>query len=1391
MIDFDIFRGAVQLNFFASSKKRFKFWDGILLTVKPAIRFFVPFSFLFFSAVLAQAQINYNTTKYCPTDPPSTFASIATTYGPLSPGTGNCGFPSGSYDPNLYAAINSNAGGGGNDYQNGLVCGACAAAHDAASGDSVTVMIIDSCPSCTTANQLDLGPTAWSDLTNGAPPGIASITWNFVPCPLSLMTGDPTGNIEYEWKSGCSGFYDPIQFMDMLFPITSVGFSTSNSGPFTGLVLGSSGVGGNEYWGPASGNLNSTTGPFYFDVTDGRGDSVTLGPISVGGCGVTNSAGGQEQSCAPTFTATPTVTGTIPATSTFTATSTPNVEAGCTWNANTGAACTWVQGNSTDSCAYAQPSTEAINEFYSYGASGVSVLYCGGSTAGGNASPQVITMQCAPPTGATIQAAYLDVVEYNTQNSPVPSTASVLLGGAATPAGLVTGIGNLWNVFDDPREGWDIASYPAETAYNVQYNVTGEVSLNTTSYTVSYPNLGSNSSWSASLVIVYTIPAPGICGAVALDDGLFYWDTGESAMREGVSPFAPTVDWGCTDPSTSCGTNQFSVFGGSQYGLDASEPYPFTDNFYSTTNPAPNAVPVLDPAATEWGNCVGLGTCGQPTAFDKTYSGVPMSGVNKVTWALGDPLTVDKQEYWVNMLAGGCNSTCITPTPTPTSTATKTVTNTATNTVTNTATSTTTNTVTNTATATKTNTATATVTNTVTSTSTNTVTNTVTATTTSTPTKTATATNTSSPTNTVTNTVTAIATNTLANTATATNTVTNSATSTTTNTVTNTVTATATNTLANTATATSTNTQTNTLTETATATVTNTATATATATVTNTPILTFTPTDTPTVTSTATPTNTLTATATPTNTNTATATATATNTATPTATPTNTYTNTPTNTPINTNTPTNTFTATPTNTITNTFTNTATNTPTNTTTNTATATFTYTPTNTPTLTPTWTPTLTPTPTPTYSVTMGKNVSKTSANAGDLLNYAIGITVTGNSVSNLVVTDTLPADISFVSYGSAPAGTSMNASPPPLKWTLPSPLAPGIYQLTYQTQVNSFVSGETITNNAQLTYAGLSTPLTSSVNVQITCLYTVNINIYNSAGEVVKTIKVKQYSQPINSITLSQSNLITELQGPNSTILIYYNGVLISTWDGSDNSGNPVTNGTYSIKVDSVSQTGVVTSVQQQAIVDRHLTNITANIYNSAGELIRTLLYTVGEGTNAQMMNVNLSANVMTLGSNTTGNAPLLKILVNTSGAPVTLTWDGTGNTGTNVTSGTYTVQLHWDNGEGQTTDITRSVVVISEGVSGTVLAEPNVLEPGTTLTTMLNGTGITNAWMLSAKVYTIAGELVTSIPGMPGVATNQWTATGMASGIYIVAVEVQDSNGGVLERQLLKVLVLH
>src|SRR6185503_1075420 len=142
---------------------------------------------------------------------------------------------------------------------------------------------------------------------------------------------------------------------------------------------------------------------------------------------------------------------------------------------------------------------------------------------------------------------------------------------------------------------------------------------------------------------------------------------------------------------------------------------------------------------------------------------------------------------------------------------------------------------------------------------------------------------------------------------------------------------------------------------------------------------------------------------------------------------------------------------------------------------------------------------TPTSTPTSYVAMAKKVSKDQASPGDNLTYTIAVTVVGGSIDNAVVTDILPADVSFLSFGGSPAGTtaSFNAVTGQMQWILPSPLSPGVYSLTYQTRVGTFAqSNVPIINGVQLNYTGASAPLTSSVPVTVIGNFTVKINVYN-------------------------------------------------------------------------------------------------------------------------------------------------------------------------------------------------------------------------------------------------------------------------------------------------------
>lgn len=648
-----------------------------------------------------------------------------------------------------------------------------------------------------------------------------------------------------------------------------------------------------------------------------------------------------------------------------------------------------------------------------------------------------------------------------------------------------------------------------------------------------------------------------------------------------------------------------------------------------------------------------------------------------------------------------------------------------------------------------------------------------------------------------------------------TNTATNTDTSTPTNTATNTDTPTPTNTATNTATQTPTNTPTNTATVTPTNSPTNTATNTATPTPTDTPINTYTPTNTPTNTPTPTRTNTPTNTATNSPTNTPTQTATNTPTPTQTSTPTNTdtltptlsptntptvtWTFTPTNTPTLTNTPTNTDTSTPTSTPTLTYTptSTPTNSPTPTRTNTPTLTNTWTPTNTstqtathtPTSTATQTPTLTDTATPTNTpfavLSIQKKASSNTAQSEESLAYDITLNVTGTTAAGVTVWDTLPANLTFQEFLSSPPGTAVSQTGSLLSWVLP-PLLVGTYDLTYEAVVGHFLKAGTVLTNWAWETNPFSGPLTASASVTVQGNYSIKIAVYNEAGEVVKLILIAQYSQPINSMTLTP-NVITSLHGE---VDIYYEGVLIGTWDGTNGLGDPVSNGVYHIKIDNVGSTGSVNSVTQDAVVSRSLSQVVINIYNEAGEIVRHLYGVLDDSTYNLITGITLSSTVINPHSPVTGVPSVVSI--SSSTGSLLSNWDGRSDSGEIVSNGDYFVEINAVNGKGGQTNISQEVLVqgqTSNWDNGTVKALPNILtdaNPGTDFQVQS-----TDPLTLTVRVYDLAGEMVARVVGVPGSDSAYWNATGMASGIYIAVVDLNQTDGRWAGRKTMKLLFEH
>jgi flagellar hook assembly protein FlgD len=325
----------------------------------------------------------------------------------------------------------------------------------------------------------------------------------------------------------------------------------------------------------------------------------------------------------------------------------------------------------------------------------------------------------------------------------------------------------------------------------------------------------------------------------------------------------------------------------------------------------------------------------------------------------------------------------------------------------------------------------------------------------------------------------------------------------------------------------------------------------------------------------------------------------------------------------------------------------------------------------------------------------------------------------------------------------------------------------------------------LTNNAQLSAPGLPT-VKASVSVVVVGSFTVSVGVYNEAGELIDTIKVTRMTQAVMSLQLP----VSVITGLNEAVTLYFGGSVLGTWNGNDQSGTPVSNGVYHIQVLSQDNMGVVTTVTQQVVVSRSLAQITVNIYNEAGEIVRHLYGLVENPTNSQMTDLVLSMDVFNPMTSSVVTDQLQLVIMTVNASPTTLIWDGRNDNGGVVTSGKYFVEAHLVEGNGGSQTITKTVTVQVTGTpGGLVKVEPNLLA-GTEKTAVFLSPGRGDV-TIQVRVYDLSGQLVKVNLGRPGSGTTAWDATGVASGMYLAEAEVVDNAGHQLGRQILKLVVIH
>jgi hypothetical protein len=309
-------------------------------------------------------------------------------------------------------------------------------------------------------------------------------------------------------------------------------------------------------------------------------------------------------------------------------------------------------------------------------------------------------------------------------------------------------------------------------------------------------------------------------------------------------------------------------------------------------------------------------------------------------------------------------------------------------------------------------------------------------------------------------------------------------------------------------------------------------------------------------------------------------------------------------------------------------------------------------------------------------------------------------------------------------------------------------------------------------------------------------YQLSVNIYNSAGEVVRHLFSGSSQNQSGGFSLGST--VVAPGGPG--VSINFGGILQGgsdslVWQGSNDNGQPVSGGTYYIKVDEIDPFGSVQSWTSPVAVLPPVAQQSLNIYNSAGELVAHLdLSSLPPGTTLTDLGfADPSKTTFALPSDPSGPGGVdfkLKESNSSGTASADEVWNGRNSQGQEVASGSYIVQLVSEGAGGQSIISSKGFIVLATPQTlsiAKVIAVPNPLGPTDKSLVLVTGSLPSGAGA-TAKLYNIAGELVAQGAEAAGGGRIVLTVGNWSSGIYIVMVEIRQS-GDLLSRQILRIAI--
>ena len=237
---------------------------------------------------------------------------------------------------------------------------------------------------------------------------------------------------------------------------------------------------------------------------------------------------------------------------------------------------------------------------------------------------------------------------------------------------------------------------------------------------------------------------------------------------------------------------------------------------------------------------------------------------------------------------------------------------------------------------------------------------------------------------------------------------------------------------------------------------------------------------------------------------------------------------------------------------------------------------------------------------TIDINLVKTVDNAIPDEGNTLTYSVKLSNTGVGVANnIVISDTIPSDLSFVNVTVLPSGTWVyDVTTKILKWTVPSVAALANYTLKFTATVNGGTSSKTITNTAVITAHDQIdlTPANDKSSVSVTVrtmdlsiVKTVNDNTPDEGQTLTYSVKIT------NAGPSFSSNIVMSDTIPVGFTFVTVTSIPTGTW-GYDpttrilswNIAAIASAGTYTLQYTAKPNTGTSGQViTNTAVISRH------------------------------------------------------------------------------------------------------------------------------------------------------------------------------------------------------------